>query len=381
LKPLYVFIVTAITLVGLAVAFPYILLDPGHLLKGHQKYQKDCMSCHTPFKGVTSVQCFSCHKPEDISVKNVAGALLPKDNKKVLFHKGLAAESCIECHTDHKGLSAAKAIKGFKHVSLETSLRNNCIACHREQRPADDVHRYSKGSCGDCHGTAKWKPSTFDHKNLSAADKNGCVNCHTSKRPNDQLHLNIATVSCADCHSTSKWKPATFDHKRFATGSSKQCVSCHKTERPNDKLHLNVAAAISCGDCHNTSKWKPATFDHKKFAAGSGKQCVSCHKNDQPNDNMHRLSQAGCGTCHTTSRWKPATFNHDRYFRLDRNHQTSCKTCHTDPSNYRKYTCYNCHEHSASKMAAVHREEGIYNYQNCMKCHRNGTKDGGGGDD
>ena len=104
MKPLYVFIVTAITLVGLAVAFPYILLDPGHLLKGHQKYQKDCMSCHTPFKGVTSVQCFSCHKPEDISVKNVAGALLPKDNKKVLFHKGLAAESCIECHTDHKGL-------------------------------------------------------------------------------------------------------------------------------------------------------------------------------------------------------------------------------------------------------------------------------------
>ena len=225
---------TTITLVALALAFPYVLLDPGHLLKGHEKLQKDCLSFHTPFRGATSVQCISCHQPENISVKTVAGALLPKENKKVLFHKGLAAESCIECHTDHKGMAAAKAIKSFKHASLETSLRSNCIACHKEQKPADEVHQYAQGSCGECHGTAKWKPSTFDH---------------------------------------------------------------------------------------------------------------------------------------------------DRSFRLDRNHQASCKTCHTDPGNYKRYTCYNCHEHSASAMAAVHQEEGISNYQNCMKCHRNGSKEGGDGDD
>ncbi|MEI7694561.1 MAG: cytochrome c3 family protein [Chlorobium sp.] len=106
------------------------------------------------------------------------------------------------------------------------------------------------------------------------------------------------------------------------------------------------------------------------MAATNGKSCISCHKDDQPNDSLHRQSQATCGTCHSSSRWKPATFDHSRYFRLDQDHRTSCKTCHTDPGNYKKYTCYNCHEHTEARMAQKHRR--ISNYQNCVRCHRNG---------
>lgn len=103
MKPLFTFITSAIILAALAIAFPDLLLDPGTLMKGHQKLTKDCLSCHTPFQGVTSVQCINCHKPDAIGIKNVAGALLPKDSSRVLFHKGLSASSCVECHTDHKG--------------------------------------------------------------------------------------------------------------------------------------------------------------------------------------------------------------------------------------------------------------------------------------
>ena len=30
----------------------------------------------------------------------------------------------------------------------------------------------------------------------------------------------------------------------------------------------------------------------------------------------------------------------------------ACKTCHTDPANYKSYTCYNCHEHSRARVQA-----------------------------
>ncbi len=321
MKPLFVFIAASVILAVLAIAYPDALLSPGKLTKGHKAMNNDCLGCHTPFRGVTSVQCISCHKQSDIGYKTVAGAVLKKNTNKALFHKGLADNSCVDCHTDHKGTVAKEAAKPFRHASLSLQLRNDCIACHKEQKPEDALHQFAKGNCFECHQTTSWKPATFDHKSLSAS-------------------------------------------------GGKQCISCHKTDRPNDRLHQSVST--NCAECHLTSKWKPASFDHKKFTALSGKQCVSCHKVDQPADDMHRQSQASCGTCHSTTRWTPATFNHSRYFRLDSDHRANCKTCHTDPGNYKKYTCYNCHEHSQSNIADKHREEGIYNYQNCMKCHRDG---------
>ena len=328
MKPLFAFFTSAIILAALAIAFPEVLLDPGDLMKGHQAIKKDCLSCHTPFRGVTSVQCITCHKQDAIGIKNVAGAFLPKDSSRVLFHKGLSANSCADCHTDHKGLDATKTLKTFKHASLTASLQKNCTACHKNQKPTDALHRYATGNCGECHSIKKWKPATFDHNRLAAADKKQCINCHKADQPNNQLHRD-ATVACSACHSTSKWKPATFNHKQFA----------------------------------------------------GGKQCITCHKADKPNDQLHRDATAACSACHSTSKWKPATFNHDRYFRLDRDHQASCKTCHTNPGNYKQYTCYNCHEHTPSNMAEVHREEGISNYQNCVRCHRSGSGESERGDD
>lgn len=376
MKPLYAFFVAAIILAALAVAFPDVLLNPGVLMKGHQSQKRDCLSCHTPFQGVTSVQCITCHKQDAIGIKNVAGAFLPKDSTKVLFHKGLSASSCVECHTDHKGADASKAIKTFRHASLTTSLQKNCTACHKNQTPTDPLHRNAKGNCIDCHTIKKWKPATFNHKQLADSIKKECITCHKADQPNDKLHREV-TATCAECHNTNKWEPATFDHKQLAASGGKQCINCHKAEQPNDKLHREMTA--NCVVCHSTKNWKPATFDHKKFAGA--KQCISCHKSDRPNDNLHSQSEANCAACHGTNRWKPATFNHNRYFRLDRDHQASCKTCHTNPANYKQYTCYNCHEHTASNIAAVHREEGIYNYQNCVRCHRNGSGEGEREDD
>lgn len=276
MKPFVLFIASAIILAALATAFPGAMLSPGTLLKGHQELQGDCMKCHKPFGGAKSHQCINCHKQDAIGIKTVAGRLIAKDTKKVLFHQGVDAASCIECHAGHIGKNE-KSAKPFMHDALSRTLQKDCITCHKNQKPDDNLHQFTKGSCRDCH----------------------------------------------------------------------------------DRRH-----------------WKPATFDHRKLDGLNGKQCISCHKDDQPIDGLHSKSPKNCATCHSSNAWKPATFNHSRYFTLDGDHRASCATCHTDANNYKKYTCYNCHEHSASNIASQHREEGIYNYQNCAKCHRSGDGEG-----
>jgi len=228
---LFVFIASAIILAALAATFPEVLLNPGPLMKSHQKLEKKCLSCHEPFAGVTSTQCIRCHKQADIGVRKVSDIVLSKDTAKALFHRGVIAASCIDCHVDHRGIDAAKALKSFKHEALSQVRQKECITCHQNKTPRNALHQYTKGQCSECH---------------------------------------------------------------------------------------------------------------------------------------------------TTSRWKPAAFDHNRYFPLDGNHTANCAACHNEPGNYKKYTCYNCHEHSYSLMVRKHEKEGIVNFQNCMKCHRNGNREGQG---
>jgi hypothetical protein len=261
-------------LIGLALAFPDHLLNPGHLMQGHAKIEKQCLSCHKPFRGALATQCASCHKPGDIGIRRVDGTALPKKVGKALFHRGLPANGCLECHTDHKGRDAKKALRTFRHESLGADLRANCNTCHDSQKPQDKLHNFATRSCGDCHATGGWRPASFDHKMLAAAQR-----------------------------------------------------------------------------------------------------CIECHKRDLPTDGLHASAGTNCATCHGTKAWKPANFNHDSYFRLDRDHRASCKTCHNDPANFRQYTCYGCHEHTPANIAREHIEEGIRNYRNCAKCHKS-SRDG-----
>lgn len=239
------------------------------------------------------------------------------------------------------------------------------------------------------------------HKPFSGAGSLQCLNCHKQNTigiknvagtllPKDAskvlFHKGVTSNSCTDCHnehagikSAKATKP--FMHAALASSLQKECISCHKNQKPEDTLHRLTKE--NCSTCHTRKHWKPAIFDHKQLTASSGKECIKCHTADQPNDDLHHLPNVDCATCHTTTAWKPATYDHSKYFVLDNDHRAICSTCHTDPSDFKKYTCYNCHEHSPSRIASEHREEGIYNYQNCVKCHRNGgegegEREGGG---
>lgn len=191
-------------------------------------------------------------------------------------------------------------------------------------------------------------------------------------------HLEL-TTDCFACHTP------------FRGSSPEKCIVCHKVdeigllttkgvsiagEKKSVSFHQNLIQQ-DCVACHSDHKGVQAfrpigEFSHELVALSVQEQCDGCHGG--PGDALHQKIRGNCGQCHTQKGWTPATFDHDQYFRFDRDHTTDCVTCHVD-DNYGQYTCYGCHEHSRSKIREEHVEEGIYDYEICVECHRSGDED------
>ena len=90
--------VVIVVCVWLIATYPFVMLNPGELVKGHQDLKDKCLACHKPFWGIETQKCISCHKLSEIGRKDSAG------NKNIiLFHQNLKNQKCTSCHTDHKG--------------------------------------------------------------------------------------------------------------------------------------------------------------------------------------------------------------------------------------------------------------------------------------
>ena len=183
-----------------------------------------------------------------------------------------------------------------------------------------------------------------------------CFACHAPWR-------GASSALCTDCHAvasiglkTSKGVPITSAAVGTVKGSFHQalieqdCMACHSDHQ---------------GPQLTRRSRKP--FSHALLQDNLRGQCASCHA--APQDTLHRSVKAECSQCHQNEAWKPATFDHRRHFVLDRDHNTTCQTCHRN-HDYSRYTCYGCHEHSPAKIRAEHLEEGIRNFDNCVECHR-----------
>lgn len=180
-------------------------------------------------------------------------------------------------------------------------------------------------------------------------------------------------------------------HAPFGGAASKRCVSCHK---PGEIGRLTSAGlpiskpltstpfhqkliSQDCLACHSdhagVKRFRvQGRFNHALLQTATRDLCQDCHKS--PTDTLHRQISGNCGQCHTQEKWTPATFDHNKFFALDRDHDTSCVTCHVR-NDYSRYTCYGCHEHSPENIRREHVEEGIRNYDNCVKCHRSADED------
>ncbi|MBI3172926.1 MAG: hypothetical protein HYZ25_04350 [Chloroflexi bacterium] len=350
---------------------------------------RDCSACHAGLRPSDHMadHCVTCHTEIAAQMMDVAklhGSITKKS----------PALACRDCHPDHRGSTAALTELGsnaFPHEALGFSLAahprtsagqpftcadchpgditaftaSTCEDCHRQMDSVfSQAHTISYGTaCLDCHDGVDRFGKAFSHAGFSFKTEGGhagvaCAKCHTDARsladfpkaPTDcyschrvdDEHGGQFGTDCAACHNPSRWDDATFDHSR--------------SNFPLTGAHVNV----KCEQCHTNGQFK-----------GLASTCVSCHA--EPTQHMGQFG-TDCAACHSTNAWKPASFNGKHTFPLNHGEsgQVSCTTCH--PVSYNAYTCYGCHEHNEAEIASKHREEGISDFQDCVRCHADGRE-------
>ncbi|WP_456379165.1 cytochrome c3 family protein [Lutibacter sp.] len=248
-------------------------------------------------------------------------------------------------------------IQPGKLINAHSKLETSCFSCHT---PFSGV---SPKKCITCHNVKEIGIITTKGVSIAYEDKNVV------------FHQELTDEDCLSCHSDHKgvmaFRPVSqFSHTLLQQNALNKCNKCHNN--PSDNLHSNLTG--NCFECHTVNAWTPSTFDHDTFFTNNVQaqnQCNTCHST--PNDALHSNFTGNCIDCHTLKSWTPSTFKHDEYFKFDRDHKTECTTCHVN-KNYKKYTCYGCHEHSRSNIREEHLEEGIFNYTNCTECHRSSNE-------
>lgn len=349
----------------------------------------ECSSCHTngQFKGI-SIDCYPCHQTQ------FTKTLTPN------HVTGQFSNDCLTCHTelvwkpstfDHnktnfqlKGAhntaecSSCHINGQFKGISIE------CYPCHQTQFAATIVPNHLIGQfshdCTVCHTTSVWKPSTFSHAQTNF--------------PLTGAHI---ITDCIFCHKNDQYK-----------GTAGDCYSCHQMEFSGvaDPNHLSGNFDHNCTTCHTTNAWAPALFDHNKTNfrltgahtitqcsschaggkfSGTSTDCFACHQQQYTatTNPAHAVANypTACISCHTTTAWKPSTFDHTPMFPINAGSKhrpgrwTTCADCHTNPANFKVFSCLTCHEHNQTSMDDKHRGRTGYAYESnaCYRCHPTGN--------
>ncbi|ALT79655.1 hypothetical protein [Paucibacter sp. KCTC 42545] len=261
-------------------------------------------------------------------------------------------------------------------VPAHAELSTDCFACHAPLRGV------SADRCMACHALADIGLRTSKGVAILAvpavepAAAARSVSTSASGRLKTAFHQELEVQNCMACHSDhagpklaqSSRKP--FSHEMLREQTRERCEACHAA--PSNAMHQRLS--IGCTQCHKVQGWTPASFEHAALPAAELARCESCHK--APADSLHRQVKDSCTQCHRPEAWKPATFDHDAMFQLDGDHKASCETCHIN-KDYRRYTCFGCHEHTPANVRAEHEEEGIQDLQNCARCHRSADEEGG----
>lgn len=250
--------------------YPYHMVNPGEIIKGHQKIKADCSACHTFFKGVSSEKCIVCHKVSEIGLLSKIKIDSTAKLKNILFHQHLIGQKCTPCHSDHKGINPDAGISVFSHDMLDAALKNECSNCHTA---SSEIHTLFSKDCGKCHNTTAWKKTNFNHSMLQVSAEN-CSRCHQEP---DKAYHNQFGSNCLQCHNTNKWVPSTFDHSKYFQLDEKHnagCTACHTD---------NKYKTYTCYGCHEHTQSN--MFEkHNEHGIKNFNNCVACHKSANEHD-------------------------------------------------------------------------------------------------
>lgn len=363
-------------------------LSPGPLSHGHAELDtaEGCKTCHKPGVGVLASLCLGCHTHRDLAKAIAAGEGLHADFK----------QSCLTCHTEHKGATAVisswASLGGqehFDHKKAGFALDAKhghvaCSACHLKRlRSGRTSYTGLSPKCASCHGGVHG----FTRRDF----KEGCELCHPAglaRKPAPSalpfnhatqaglaLEGKHATVACTACHKGARMaKPA----------QPRTCASCHKSPHgrglPRDK----------CAECHLTAQpFKESKFDHNStgyplVGAHRTPNCKACHKSPgrkpskacascHQDPHRKRFEKKTCVDCHQAGGIKRTSFDHTKLtkFPLTGRHETlPCRSCHrgASPQVFERFAsteCGACHAHAKA-------HQGQFADKKCLDCHREG---------
>jgi len=225
------------------------LFSPGPLSKAHASLEGmgNCVRCHGEGARHDNARCLDCHT--EIRTRKDAGRG---------YHARLGAQTCAECHAEHRGVAASivefkPSQRAFDHrltgwLLEGTHKKNDCKSCHEPRLvDADDARRLlAEGRatflglttvCARCH---------FDEHRKQVGER--CERCHTStdfakaplfkhdKMSSYPLTGKNAKVECKKCHGslTDDVTPAQIfpgpqsrTYAQFKDIPHGNCLDCH----------------------------------------------------------------------------------------------------------------------------------------------------------
>lgn len=207
-------------------------VEPGLLSAKHASFEQNCLSCHTPLMGVSSIACVQCHASNQNLLKRQPTA----------FHAEI--KDCTGCHIEHQGREAVltkmnhEALAGISLKTLEKSSKEGNM---------ENLSRLLK----EIHATQP----LAGHKEVQMLN---CSACHD----NQDRHRGFFGKDCLECHSTDRWTIDTFRHP---SPRSRDCVQCHQAPPSHYMEHFHMvsmqvahvehAEVSQCYLCHQTTAW------------------------------------------------------------------------------------------------------------------------------
>ncbi len=355
--------------------------DAGFRLEGIHR-TLDCEACHgSGGFAHRPTDCYSCHQSD-----------YQRTREPNHVESGFPT-TCSDCHSQRAWEGASFNHTGFVLKGRHASTA--CADCHK-----NGVYAGTPTECAACH-LADYNGTT-DPNHRSAGFPLDCTECHGDSADGwggaDDSHTAFtlsgshASAACSDCHKNGVY-----------SGTSPACAACHLADfnGTTDPNHSSAGFPLDCTGCHGTSAngWTGAGFTHTAFAlsgrhasaacsdchkngvyAGTSPACASCHLADYNGTTDPNHSSAGfpldCTGCHGTSAngWTGASFVHDFPIQSGHHGGLACSECHRT-SDFRSFSCLECHAHDKTDMDSEHRGVTGYSYnsQACLACHPRGT--------
>jgi len=215
------------------------LASPGALSQPHAFLEHHCAACHTPVRGVETVNCIACHANDQ--------ALLQRQPTR--FHADVTA--CAVCHIEHQGIEQRPARMDHA-LFVRLSRRQLDRAAARDPSARAAAERLAAFVQG---GSSTSAPHAAITLREAAMDCNAC-------HGNEDRHRQLFGTDCAQCHGTTAWTIPEFRHP---PPTSTDCAQCHQAPPSHSMMHFQMvsmqvagiehAEVSQCFLCHQTNAW------------------------------------------------------------------------------------------------------------------------------